>query len=466
VLWPREGCYDSYVFTEVKPHGSYLNPIDTQPRPEPRVIPRAEHTISRANISSNALKVLYRLKNAGYSAFVVGGGVRDLLLGRHPKDFDIVTDARPEEVDELFRNCRLIGRRFRLAHVRFGRDIVEVATFRATGNGEDDDREHHESGRILRDNVYGSIDEDIWRRDFTVNALYYNIADFSLWDYTTGLEDINSRTLRLIGDPQTRYREDPVRMLRAVRLAAKLGFTIAPEAAEPLARLAPLLGDVPSARLFDEVLKLFHSGEALRSFELLREHGLFGYLFPDTEAALQGLDGESALEFVRLGLDNTDQRIREDKPVTPTFLYAVFLWPVIRHLATELEGERFAPAMAIAEAAHRVVGEQQRHTTLPKRFGAPMKEILTMQPRFENRQGPRGARLLEHKRFRAAYDFLVLRSRCGEVDLEIADFWTRVQEMTPEEQREAFGGGKRRRQGRRRRSRGGRTAAGNAFDAA
>jgi poly(A) polymerase len=466
VPWPREGCYDSHVFTEVKPHGSYLNSIDTQPRPEPRIIPRAEHTISRANISSNALKVLYRLKNAGYSAFVVGGGVRDLLLGRHPKDFDIVTDARPEEVDDLFRNCRLIGRRFRLAHVRFGRDVVEVATFRATGNGEDDDRQHHESGRILRDNVYGPIDEDIWRRDFTVNALYYNIADFSLWDYTTGLEDITSRTLRLIGDPETRYREDPVRMLRAVRLAAKLGFSIAPEAAESLPRLAPLLGDVPSARLFDEVLKLFHSGEALKSFELMREHGLFGYLFPETEAVFQSPDGDGALEFVRLGLDNTDQRIREDKPVTPTFLFAVFLWPVIRRLAEELESERFAPAMAIAEAAHRVVGAQQRHTTLPKRFGAPMKELLTMQPRFENQQGPRGARLLEHKRFRAAYDFLLLRSRCGEVDAEIADFWTRVQDMTPEEQREAFGGGKRRRQGRRRRSRGGRAAAGNAFDAA
>ncbi len=428
-----------------------MNSTDTQPRPRPRIIPRAEHPISRANISSNALKVLYRLKNAGYSAFVVGGGVRDLLLERHPKDFDIVTDALPDDVDALFRNCRLIGRRFRLAHVRFGGDIVEVATFRATSTSEDDDRLHDETGRILRDNVYGSIDEDIWRRDFTVNALYYNIADFSLWDYTTGLEDIENRTLRLIGDPETRYREDPVRMLRAVRLAAKLGFSIAPETAEPIPRLARLLGDVPPARLFDEVLKLFHSGAALDSFEMLRRYELFGYLFPQSEAVLQGPEGEAALEFIRLGLANTDQRIREEKPVTPTFLYAVFLWPAIRHLAAQLEGERFGPVLALAEAAHRVIGAQQSSTTLPKRFSGPMKEMIAMQPRFAGRRGPRAAKLLEHKRFRAAYDFLVLRARCGEVDAEIAEFWTKVQEMSPEERQEAFGDGKRRRQNRRRR---------------
>src|SRR5690606_33060213 len=211
----------------------------------------------------------------------------------------------------------------------FGRDVVEVATFRATGNGQEDDRQHDESGRSLRDNVYGTIDEAIWRRDFTVNALYYNIADFTLWDSTTGLEDVENRTLRLIGNPDTRYREDPVRMLRAVRLAAKLGFSIAPDTAEPIPRLAPLLADVPPARLFDEVLKLFQSGYALDSFELLRQCGLFAYLFPQAEAALQGPDADPALEFVRLGLSNTDQRVREDKPVTPTFLYAVLMWPAI-----------------------------------------------------------------------------------------------------------------------------------------
>ncbi|MBN1238330.1 MAG: polynucleotide adenylyltransferase PcnB [Gammaproteobacteria bacterium] len=451
-----------------------MNSEDPKARPRPpRIVPRAEHTVSRADVSSNALKVLYRLKNAGYSAFLVGGGVRDLLLGRHPKDFDVVTDAHPEQVNQLFRNCRLIGRRFRLAHVRFGRDIIEVATFRATGtngNGNgpgegEDDRSHSDSGRILRDNVYGSIDEDIWRRDFTVNALYYNIADFTLWDYTNGLEDIKSRTLRLIGDPVTRYREDPVRMLRAVRLAAKLDFHIAPETEAPIRELAELLKDVPPARLFDEVLKLFHAGAALKSFEMLREYHLFHYLFPATSAVLNEPDGAAALEFVREGLKNTDERVREDKPVTPMFLFAVFLWPPIKKLAEELRGEGLSPVMALNEASHRIVAEQQLHITFPKRFAIPMKEILAMQSRFENRRGPRAAKLLEHKRFRAAYDFLLLRARCGEADAEIADWWTKAQELPPEQQREALGGGKKKRR-RRSKSRRGRAGAGGAFDAA
>jgi poly(A) polymerase len=434
-----------------------LNSTDLKARPRPKIIARAEHTVSRADVSSNALKVLYRLKNAGFSAFLVGGGVRDLLLGRHPKDFDIVTDAHPEQVDELFRNCRLIGRRFRLAHVRFGRDIVEVATFRATGNGgEEDDRSHSDSGRILRDNVYGTIDEDIWRRDFTVNALYYNIADFTLWDYTSGLEDVKTRTLRLIGDPVTRYREDPVRMLRAVRLAAKLDFELAAETAAPIGELAELLRDVPPARLFDEVLKLFHAGAALKSFEMLREYRLFHYLFPATSAILNGPDGEAVGEFIRQGLKNTDERVHEDKPVTPMFLFAVFLWPPIKKLAQELEADGVSSTMALIEAAHQIVAEQQLRTTFPKRFSIPMKEILAMQSRFEHRHGTRAARLLEHKRFRAAYDFLLLRARCGEADPELAQWWTKAQELPPEEQRRALGGKKkRRRRSKSRRSRGG-----------
>lgn len=441
-----------------------MNPAQVQPRQSPRIIPRAEHSVSRALISNNALKVLYRLKNAGFSAFLVGGGVRDLLVGQQPKDFDVVTDALPEEVRKLFRNCRLIGRRFRLAHVRFGREIIEVATFRAAGDGGEDERFLTEDGRIVRDNVYGTIEEDIWRRDFTVNALYYNIADFSIWDYTTGIDDIRSQTLRLIGDPETRYREDPVRMLRAVRLAAKLDFTLAPETAEPVGRLAGLVGDVPPARLFDEVLKLFHSGVALKTFEQLREYGLFEPLFPQTAEVLDGPDGDAALELVRGGLANTDERVREDKAVTPMFLYAVFLWPVIRREARRLQGDKRGAVAALNEAAHEVVGAQQHHTTLPKRFGVPMKEILAMQSRLENPRGARAARLLEHKRFRAAYDFLLLRSRCGEVAPETAEFWTSVQELSPEEQREAFGG-KRRRSSRRRRGRRG-SARDGAFDAA
>lgn len=437
-----------------------MNSTDPQSRPGATVIPRSEHGISRKGVSENALKVLYRLHKSGFQAFLVGGGVRDLLLGRQPKDFDIVTDAHPEEIKRLFRNARLIGRRFRLAHIRFGRDIVEVATFRATGGGADvvEDREHSDSGRILRDNVYGTIDEDIWRRDFTVNALYYNIADFSVWDYTGGIEDIRHRTLRLIGDPEKRYREDPVRMLRAVRFAAKLDFELAPDTAAPIAELAPHLRDVPAARLFEEVLKLFQSGHAVKSFERLVEHDLLKYLFPSTAALFDGEEGAAAEAFIRHGLTNTDRRIAEDKPVTPMFLYAVLLWPPIKALANSLLAAGAAGEYeAVSEASDRIVSEQVARTSLPRRFSGPMKEILAMQRRFDHRSGARAARLLEHKRFRAGYDLLLLRAACGEVNPEVAEWWTAVQAKGRDEQQEAFGvKGRRRSKSRRRGRRGGR----------
>ena len=300
----------------------------------PVVIRRPQHTLSRSNVSRNALKVLYRLKSCGHQAFVVGGGVRDLLLGLDPKDFDLATDARPEEVRKLFRNCRLIGRRFRLAHVRFGREVIEVVTFRSSRSGAEDDREHADSGRILRDNVYGTIDEDVWRRDFTVNALYYNIADFSIRDYAGGMEDIASRTLRLIGDPVLRYREDPVRMLRAARLSAKLGFDIARHTESPIRELAVLLREVPAARLYDETLKLFHAGHAADSFNRLRELGLFECLFPHTDRTLGAEGNGAALKFIQAGLNNTDRRVKAGEPVTPMFLYAVLLWFPIRRPPT------------------------------------------------------------------------------------------------------------------------------------
>jgi poly(A) polymerase len=438
-----------------KYHGIGLNDTDSQPRRAPRVIPRSEHTISRANVSSNALKVLYRLKNAGYAAFLVGGGVRDLLLDRHPKDFDVVTDAHPEDVKNLFRNCRLIGRRFRLAHVRFGREIIEVATFRATNVADDDeDRVHSDTGRIITDNVYGTIEEDIWRRDFTVNALYYNIADFSVWDYTSGLEDIRDRQLRLIGDPATRYREDPVRMLRAVRFAATLDFDIAAEARAPIRELAPLLADVPPARLYEELLKLFHTGHARRALDMLVEYDLVRFLFPGTAEVLEGEGREHALALMRLGLEGTDARIASDKPVTPMFLFAVLLWPAIHQRALQWLERGRNELEALAEASQEIVTAQQVHVSLPKRFSMPMREIIVMQRRFMSRSGLRAQRLLQHKRFRAAYDFLLLRSQCGEVDAETAEWWTSVQELSPAEQREAFGlthtraGSSRRRRGR------------------
>jgi poly(A) polymerase len=440
------------AFLARRNHGSLLNDTDLESRHGLVIVPRAEHNVSRANISPNALKVLYRLKSAGFEAFLVGGGVRDLLLDRHPKDFDVVTNADPDQIQDLFRNCRLIGRRFRLAHVRFGRDIVEVATFRAAGaEPNDDDRAHSDSGRILRDNVYGTIDEDVWRRDFTVNALYYNITDFSIWDYVRGFEDVRARTLRLIGDPEKRYREDPVRLLRAIRFAAKLDFTIAPETAAPIGALGGLIADVPPARLFDELLKLFQSGHAVRSFDLLVQYGLLRYLFRDTSALLDTNDRDQIVALIRRGLADTDERIRHDKPVTPMFLYALFLWFPIRALARRLEGEGWNPGQAMLEASQRIVATQQ--TAFPRRFSSPMKELLSMQWRFDERHGGRAQRLLEHKRFRAAYDFLMLRASCGEVARETAAWWTDIQAMPVEERNKMLNvkrQGRRRRGGRRR----------------
>ena len=428
-----------------------MNDTEPQSHAGPTIIPRSGHILSRADISSNALKVLYRLRKSGHQAFLVGGGVRDLLLGLHPKDFDVATDAHPEKVRELFRNCRLIGRRFRLAHVRFGREVIEVVTFRSSADGLEDDRQHSDNGRIIRDNVYGAIDEDIWRRDFTVNALYYNIADFSIWDYTTGMADIKSRTLRLIGDPETRYREDPVRMLRAARLAAKLDFHIAEESAAPIRELGELLRDVPPARLYDETLKLFQAGHAVRSLELLQEFDLLKYLFPHTARALESDKTGKVSKFIREGLENTDRRVRAEEPVTPMFLYAVFLWHPILDLAERIRAEEESSEIeALLDACDELVAEQQDHTSYPRRFSTPMKDMLVMQLRFENRRGARAHRLLNHKRFRAAYDFLLLRARCGEADAELAEWWTDVQTLTPGEQRKAFS--LKRNRSRRRRS--------------
>ena len=398
-----------------------------------RNIPRSEHAISRANISPNALKVLYRLKGAGYDAYLVGGGVRDMLLGREPKDFDIATNARPEEVKKLFRNCLLIGRRFRLAHVRFGDEIIEVATFRAQGNGASDEEARTENGRILRDNVYGTLEEDAWRRDFSVNALYYNIQDFSVADYVGGMADLQKGMLRLIGQPQQRYREDPVRMLRAVRFAAKLGFRIHPESEAPIFDLAHLLEDIPPARLFDEILKLFLGGCAVQSFELLRHYGLFGYLFPQTEACLaREREGFPVTLLIR-ALQNTDSRITEGKPVTPAFLYAALLWEPLRQAMAMQEPAASGEVQALQEAAAVVESRQVARTALPKRFAVPMREIWSLQIRLRRTTGLRPLRLLEHPRFRAAYDFMLLRRDAGEDIGELCQWWTEFQALDDNE---------------------------------
>lgn len=430
------------------------HPIPTHPEAtadSPRIIPRSEHHVSRANISRNALKVLYRLKDGGYQAFIVGGGVRDLLLNRQPKDFDIATDASPEQVRALFGNARLIGRRFRLVHVRFRDEIVEVATFRGLGNEdlESEDRQILDAaGRIIKDNSFGSIEEDAWRRDFTINALYYNIADFSIWDFVDGMRDIEARTIRLIGDPETRYREDPVRMIRAVRLAAKLELQIHPEAAEPMSRLGRLIDSVPAARLFDEFLKVFETGHALESYRRLREHGLFEHLFPATAEWLaadpSGTGGGGRRNrFIERALANTDQRIADGQPVTPMFLFGVFLWGPVQDRANALRRTgQLSEVQALIDAGIEVTDQQIARITLPRRFSVPMREMLQLQPRFNRRQGRRASVLLEHRRFRAAYDLLVLRTELGDVPAELADWWTRIQTLSPDEQRQEFHGGR------------------------
>jgi poly(A) polymerase len=397
-----------------------------------RVIPRDQHNVSRKNISNGALRVLYRLNEAGFRACLVGGAVRDLLLGGHPKDFDIATSATPEEVKKLFRNCRLIGRRFRLAHVVFGSEIVEVATFRGSADDGSGAR-HVVDGRILRDNVYGSIEEDALRRDFTVNALYYDIADFSVLDYVGGYEDLLRRELRLIGDPVQRYREDPVRMLRAVRLAAKLDFAIVPEARAPLDELGELLLHAPPARLFDETLKLFFAGSGLKSFRAIEESGLLADVFPLTARALKFRGGSSFRAMLENGLAGTDARIAEGKPVTPAFLFATLLWGAVRAQVEREIARGSDPASAWLRVSHHVIDEQAKHVAIPRRFGAVMEEIWILQPRFEQRTKKRVHRLLAHPRFRAAYDFLLLRAAESPEIAELGAWWTQVQGMSAEQ---------------------------------
>lgn len=390
---------------------------------EPRRIPREDHPVSRKLISSAALKVLYGLRDAGHEAHLVGGAVRDILAGIEPKDFDIATSAHPEEMRRVFRNARLIGRRFVIAHVRFGDEIIEVTTFRGAIT---DSHERDETGRILSDNQYGNLESDAFRRDFTVNALYYDIRDYSVIDYVGGVEDVQDRVLRLIGDPELRYREDPVRMLRAVRISNKLGFDIEPNTAEPIYRLAPLLREIPPARLFDEIIKLLMSREAVANFRGLRAYGLYGQMFPDAEATLQRYPAMAG--FVERALANTAARIEAELPVTPAFLYAALLWPVVAERFVQLQSEQgHHPNAALAQASNEAIARACQQVTIPKRFSMPMQEIWELQPRFDQLQGNKPKRLLAHPRFRAAYDFLVLRAETGDADPQIARWWTAAQ---------------------------------------
>ena len=431
------------------------------PAPQPhegsdlRIIERSEHGIQLRQVSGNALKVVERLQQSGFAAYLVGGCIRDLLLGEQPKDFDVATSATPEEIRALFRNARLIGRRFRLAHVRFGREIIEVATFRGTG-AEDDDNDADrvvEGGRLTRDNVFGSEEEDAVRRDFTINALMYDPASETIRDHVCGYDDVRARRLRLIGDPITRYREDPVRLLRAVRFVVKLDLTMEPQTAGPMVSMAPLLDDIPPARLFDEILKLFLAGRAWPTYQALVKQALWPQLFPNLFT-----DPAAPPKLVENALKNTDQRIAEGLPVTPGFLFAAFLWQRVQARAATLAAEGMAEIEALAEAGEEAIAAQARKVALHRRFSTIAKEIWCMQPRFHKRRGQRALRLINERRFRAAYDFLLLRVEEEPELAELAQWWTDIQALDHDSRlgmtQAAPGGGsaKRRRRPRKRKA--------------
>ncbi|MCA4022104.1 polynucleotide adenylyltransferase PcnB [Vibrio vulnificus] len=390
------------------------------------VITRQEHNISRKQISDHALKVLYRLHGAGFDAFLVGGGVRDLLLGQSPKDFDIATNATPEQLKQLFRNCRLIGRRFRLAHIMFGREIIEVATFR--GHHQDANSQisqQSKEGMLLRDNVYGTIDEDAERRDFTINAMYYNIADYSIHDYAGGVEDLEDRLVRLIGDPETRYREDPVRMLRAIRFAAKLDFDIEEDTAAPIEEMAYLLRDIPAARLYEESLKLLQSGHGLETYHLMREYNLFQQMFPAISAYFTEDYSSKAEQMLDLVLDSTDIRVEEGKRINPAYMFAVMLWYPLLELADKLmDSHNLCHYDAVMEASNLILDEQVRSIAIPRRHTATIREIWQLQLRLPRRNGKRAFRLMELNKFRAGFDFLEMRGEIeGGETATLAKWW-------------------------------------------
>lgn len=408
-----------------------------QPHGQATIAGPGQHGLRLEQFSRNSTSVVYKLQDAGFQAFLVGGCVRDALLGETPKDYDVATSATPEQVRALFRNSRIIGRRFKLVHVYHGRELVEVATFRGSHEDENSDKAmQHASGRILRDNVYGTLEEDALRRDFTVNALYYDPDQQSIHDFCGGVADLKQRTLRLIGEPEQRYLEDPVRMLRAIRFAAKLDFAMEEHTMAPIRRLAPLLRDIPPARLFDETLKLFLSGHALATFELLLDHNLFEPLFPMTSKAISQ-NPDFSLELIRNAMRNTDERLEQGKSVTPAFLFAALLWPAIVPAAARLQQQGMPPVPALQEAAGDTLHQQLQHISIPKRFSMVSKDIWALQERLPNRSGKRADAVLHHPRFRAAYDFLLLRESAGENTGELGQWWTQYQ-FLDEAQRRAM----------------------------
>lgn len=420
------------------------------------IVPSSSHHISNQDISSASLKVLHRLNDSGFSAYLVGGGVRDLLLHQKPKDFDIATDASPEEIRRLFSNSRIIGRRFRLVHIRYGREIVEVATFRGAGGNNVEDEfdvnqnqiEENEisaekkrkrqskipAGILEYDNVYGTMEEDAFRRDFTINALFYRVEDSSVIDFCQGIKDLENKKIRVIGDPEKRYREDPVRMLRAVRFAAKLGFTIEEQSAEPIRKLANLLSHVPPSRMYDEFIKLIVSGFSVRVFELLTHYGLFEFIFPDTHRCLNGASGELVSSFIKVALQETDARIAVGKTINPAFMLAVLLWHPLqerRHFY-EREGHNLYVANQLAQ--NDVLKGQLSRISSPRRTTTTLRDIWMLQNHLAQTRKMRIIRAFQHQHFRAGYDFLLLRGRAGESVQSLADWWTRFQQADEQAQ--------------------------------
>jgi poly(A) polymerase len=386
-------------------------------------------SIDDQKISTNALKVVSRLAEHGYQAYLVGGCVRDILIEKSPKDFDVATDAHPEEVRELFRNSRIIGRRFKIVHVRFGREIIEVTTFRGP-HEEQHDENHSDSGMTLSDNVYGTFEEDVFRRDFAMNAIYYQPHPKETIDLAGGVDDIKAKIIRTIGEPESRMREDPVRMLRAIRFEAKLGFSLEAKLSESIKSVGHLIQDVPPARLFEEVLKLCMSGYGAAAFEALLENDMYGWLFPDS---MRSMENNPTAGLVRLALESTDARIAKEMPVTPAFIYAAFLWyPFVEEKERLQREENIDHVTASQEAANIVISKQQLFTSIPKRFSGPMRDIWFLQSRLPNRFGNKPDRLIEHKRFRAAYDFLLLREEAGETTDNLGQWWTEFQEAGEE----------------------------------
>lgn len=402
----------------------------------PKLYSATEVGINRESISEKALKVVSDLQQAGFQTYLVGGCVRDLLLGKKPKDFDVATSAKPEQVKDTFRNSRIIGRRFRLVHVRFGYEVIEVATFRAGADDREEVGLHEMSegdqGQLLRDNVYGTLEEDVMRRDFRVNALYFDPVKGEILDFVGGIDDLGERKLCSIGESKQRFREDPVRMLRVIRFAAKLDFAMEVEALEMIQEEGKLLSHVSPARLFEEVLKLFHGGAAYETYLMLRKYGLFKYLFPFTDqGVLEDVEG-----MPERALKNTDKRVRQGKPVIPAFLFACLMWDPVRADARILMNDGTSELQAWRIAMTDALRDQNQYVAVPRRLAEIILDIWNIQFRLAKRNPRMIEACLSNRRFRAAYDFLLLRAALYEIDEEIAEWWTQIQDVDVSERKQ------------------------------